>query len=238
MSVALLLKRHDCARITPKSMRLLVLEDESDVAEPLCEILHRERYEAVWAMTLDEAYSAIADNQFDIAVLDVMLSESEDGGFIFARHLRDAGFPGPILFLTARDSVADRIRGLDMGGDDYLVKPFSLEEFLARIRALLRRSADTKRAVLDRGPLQVDLSLRRVTWLNKQVALSDREFVIVELFALYPDRVFTVEELLDRFFPEAESGHRVVRVYISKLRKKIHQDLFSTVAGGYRLGPL
>ncbi|MDQ3460722.1 MAG: response regulator transcription factor [Deinococcota bacterium] len=217
-------------------MRILIVEDERDLAEPLIDLLRRERYEVVWANALEPAYEALEEREFDLAVLDVMLPEGEDAGFDFARSLRDAAFDGRILFLTARDSVSDRTRGLDLGGDDYLVKPFSLHEFLARVRALLRRSAQTKRAVFKRGPLHLDFSARRVLWQGREVELSEREFTILELFALYPERVFTVDELLDRFFPEADSGHRVVRVYVSQLRHKLDAGLISTVPGGYRLG--
>jgi len=218
------------------SMRILILEDERDLAEPLVSLLRRERYEVVWAADLEEAYGAVGEHEFDLAVLDVMLPEGEDAGFEFAASLRDANFPGRVLFLTARDSVEDRIRGLDLGGDDYLLKPFSLREFLARVRALLRRGATTRRARFSRGPLCVDFSTRQVFWEGREVSLSEREFTILELFALYPERVFTVEELLDRFFPDADSGARVVRVYISQLRQKLGAGLIQTVPGGYRLG--
>ncbi|MDQ3398514.1 MAG: response regulator transcription factor [Deinococcota bacterium] len=217
-------------------MRILIVEDEKDLAEPLVELLRRERYEVVWADALESAYQALEQSEFDLAVLDVMLAEGEDAGFDFARSLREADFTGRILFLTARDSVQDRIRGLDLGGDDYLVKPFSLHEFLARVRALMRRPAQTKQAVFKRGPLRLDFGARRVLWRAREVELSEREFTMLELFALYPERVFTVDELLERFFPEAESGHRVVRVYVSQLRQKLDAGLISTVPGGYRLG--
>jgi len=217
-------------------MRILLLEDERDLAEPLMELLRRERYEVAWADTLAGAYEALAEGEFDLAVLDVMLPEGEDAGFEFAEGLRAADFEGRILFLTARDSVQDRIRGLDLGGDDYLLKPFSLKEFLARVRALLRRPAQTKQAVFERGPLHVNFGARRVSWAGREVELSEREFAMLELFAHYPDRVFSVEELLSRFFPDADSGHRVVRVYVSQLRQKLHSELISTVPGGYRLG--
>jgi len=217
-------------------MRILLVEDERDLAEPLINLLRRERYEVVGATNLEEAYGAVGEQEFDLAVLDVMLPEGEDAGFEFAKSLRDADFPGRVLFLTARDSVQDRIRGLDLGGDDYLVKPFSLKEFLARVRALLRRNADTRRATFSRGPLDVNFGSRRVCWYGKEVSLSEKEFAILELFTLHPERVFAVEDLLERFFPEAESGTRVVRVYVSQLRHKFGADLISTVAGGYRLG--
>lgn len=217
-------------------MRILLLEDEHDLAQPLAALLRRERYEVRWADALEPAFAALAEGDFDLAVLDVMLPEGEDAGFRFAEALREANFEGRILFLTARDSVEDRIRGLDLGGDDYLLKPFSLREFLARVRALLRRDAETREAQLTRGPLSVDFGARRISWQGAEVELSEREFAIMELFAHYPERVFTVTELLERFFPEAESGHRVVRVYVRQLRQKLAADVIETVPGGYRLG--
>lgn len=218
-------------------MRILILEDERDLVIPLIELLRRDRYEVVWSATLEAAHEAFASSEFDLAVLDVMLPEGEDAGFGFARYLRDAGFRGRILFLTARDSVSDRVHGLDAGGDDYLLKPFSLKEFLARVRALLRRDADVKRAVLDRGLLRVEFAARRLLWEGREVKLSEREFAMAELFAHYPDRVFPVPELLERFFPAAESGPQVVRVYIWQLRSKVAEEFIRTVPGGYRLGP-
>lgn len=217
-------------------MRILLVEDEHDLAEPLTQLLRRERYDVVWADTLAAAYDALAEGTFDLAVLDVMLPEGEDAGFRLAETLRAGDFAGHILFLTARDSVDDRIRGLDLGGDDYLLKPFSLREFLARVRALLRRSAQTRQVQVARGPLSVQLDTRRVSWAGSEIALSEREFAILELFAHFPERVFSVDELFDRFFPEAESGHRVVRVYVRQLRQKLHASVIETVPGGYRLG--
>ena len=217
-------------------MRVLLLEDEDDIARPVVAALRHHRFDVAWARTQDEARSALVEREADVAILDVMLPSGEDAGFDFAQELRDVGFGGAILFLTARDSVSDRIHGLDLGGDDYLVKPFSLRELLARVDALLRRPAQTRRSVVERGRLRIDLSARTVSWDGSRVALSEREFAMLELFALYPERVFTVEELLERFFPDAGSGHRVVRVYVSQLRRATDTELLETVPGGYRLG--
>lgn len=218
-------------------MRILVLEDNRDIGRALADALKHERYEVEWASSVAAASRAVAEQTFDLAVLDVMIGTAEDAGFELAAQLRDAGFEGHILFVSARDAELDRVRGLDIGGDDYLVKPFGLAEFLARVRALLRRQAQTRRTVLERAPLRVDLANRLVTWDGSEVQLSAREFEMLELFALYPDRVFTAEELQTRLFPEAGSGPRVVRVYVSQLRQKIAGSVITTVSGGYRLGP-
>lgn len=233
-------KSHAYPGCTPKGakLRILVLEDQADIAEALVDVLQRARYRVTLARTLDEAYEAMAAGNYDLAILDVMLPHNDDAGFEFAADLRAVGYTGQIMFTSARDVECDTVRGLDLGGDDYLVKPFGLAEFMARVRALLRRTADTKRSVLERPPLQVDLTTRRVAWSGEEVDVSDREFAMLELFALYPERVFTVDELLERFFPDASSGASVVRVYVSQLRHKIAEDLIRTVAGGYRLGPV
>jgi len=125
-------------------MRVLLVEDEASLAKPLLALLQKEGYQAVWAADLEEAQRALADGEPDLITLDVMLPEGEEAGFEFAEGLRRVGFRQPILFLTARDAVEDRVRGLDLGGDDYLTKPFALQEFLARLRALARREAYSK----------------------------------------------------------------------------------------------
>jgi two-component system response regulator QseB len=217
-------------------MKILLLEDHVDIGYALAEALRHERYQVEWVTSDNAAARAAAEQRFDLAVLDVMIGPREDAGFELAAQLRDAGFEGQLLFVSARDAELDRVRGLDLGGDDYLVKPFGLAEFLARVRALLRRSAQTRRSVLERPPLSVDLTNRRVTWDGQEVKLSGREFELLELFAHYPERVFTVTELQERLFPEAGSGTRVVRVYVSQLRQKLSGDVIETVPGGYRLG--
>ena len=217
-------------------MTILLVEDERDIAKPLLDLLRAQRYQVRWSRRLDEALELLPEEHFDLAVLDIMLPEGKDAGFQLAETMRSAGFEGCILFLTARSSIEDRVRGFELGGDDYLIKPFSLREFLVRVQALLRRGAQTRCPVFERGALQVDLNKRRVLWEGRGVRLSGREFAILESLILYPDRVFTVEELFSRFFPNAKSGHRIVRVYVRQLRKKLAPRLIETVPGGYTLG--
>ncbi len=217
-------------------MRILLLEDERDIREPLAALLRHQGHEVDEAGSLDEAREAVIEAEPDLAVLDVMLPEGEDAGFRFAKELREAGYSGPILFVTARDAVEDRVAGLDLGGDDYLTKPFSLQEFAARVRALLRRQSRVHSSVFERGPLRVDYAARRVFWDGREVSLSAREFALLELFTLYPDRVYDAEELLDRLFPGTDSGLRIVRVYVHRLRQKLGPEVIATVPGGYRLG--
>lgn len=219
-----------------KAMRILVVEDEPDIAEPLLLLLRREGYEAVWAGSLESAWEVFLEGEPLLVVLDVMLPEGEEAGFAFARQLREGGYEGAILFLTARDALDDRVAGLNLGGDDYLVKPFALEEFLARVRALLRRGAHYKGTRFLKGELEVDLVGRRAYWKGEAVALSPREFALLELLCRYPERLFPPEELADRLFPGRESGVRMARVYIHRLRRKLAPEVVRTGAGGYGLG--
>ena len=217
-------------------MRVLLVEDEDGLRKPLAAMLRHQGYEVREAASLDEAWDAFVEAEPDLVSLDIMLPEGEDAGFRFAEELRAAGYEGPILFVTARDAVDDRVRGLDLGGDDYLVKPFNLEEYAARVRALLRRGSPVKQSRFERGPLAVDLAARKVFWQGREVELTGREFALLELFVLNPDRVFTAEELLDRLFPGTESGLKIVRVYVHRLRHKLGPEVVATVPGGYRLG--
>lgn len=217
-------------------MRILLVEDEAGLAGPLVALLRREHYEVTWADNLKSAREAFLEAEPDLIALDVMLPESEEAGFILAQEVRSSGYTGFILFLTARDAVEDRVQGLDLGGDDYLVKPFSLEEFLARIRALLRRGSASQRRLLQRGPLQLDFSSRVVLWNEQRVSLSDKEFALLERLALHPERIFAVDELLEKLFPGTDSGHRILRVYVHRLREKLGSEIIHTLPGGYTLG--
>jgi len=218
-------------------MRILILEDEADIAEGVVEVLQRDRYVAHWVRDADEALHAFAEGPFDLAILDVMIGADEDAGFELAARLRELGHDRAILFLSARDTTEDRVRGLDLGADDYLVKPFSLAELSARVRALLRRSADQRRSRMTIGDLYVDLAAREVRWRERPVDLSVKEFELLEWFALHPGRVFSGTDLQQRFFPDATSGPGVIRVYVGQLRRKLDRELIATVPGGYRLKP-
>ncbi len=217
-------------------MKILVVEDEAILGQTLEKLLLHEGYGALWADSIEKAWEILLESDIDLIALDVMLPEGEDAGFKFADELRSSGDSTPILFLSARDTTEDRIRGLDLGGDDYLVKPYSLDEFMARVRALLRREAQTKQSVLKRGPLELDFRKRSVKWAAKDVTLSEREFALLEHFAMNPERIYTAEELLDKLFPDADSGKRVIRVYVHYLRQKLGEAVIATASGGYRLG--
>lgn len=217
-------------------MRILLVEDEPDLARLLVRLLTRERHQVEWAQNQTQAYTKLEDFEPDLFVLDVMLPESDAAGFHLASELREGGSLSPILFLTARDATEDRVQGLNLGGDDYLTKPFDLEEFLARVRALLRRVTQTRSNQLERGQLKVDFSRRCVSWQSQEVSLTAKEFALLELLALYPERVYTVDELLSQLFPNATSGHHILRIYVKRLREKMQPEVIKTVPGGYRLG--
>ncbi len=217
-------------------MRILLLEDEPDIAEAVVDTLTRDHHHVTWASDLAGAQAAIGEHDYDLAILDVILGHDEDAGFRFATTLRRAGFLGPMLFTTARDAVEDRVRGLDLGGDDYVVKPYSLVELRARTRALLRRETIVKGVDAEHGSLRVDLAARRVWWARREVDLTAREFAMLELLVLHPDRTFETAELQERVFPDAESKGIVVRVYVRQLRQKLGPEVIATVPGGYRLG--
>jgi DNA-binding response OmpR family regulator len=217
-------------------MRILLVEDEVDLARAVVALLKAERYEVSWAASIDDAYQALADHEPDLLVLDVMFPESEDAGFELAHALRETHVDIPILFLTARDTLEDRVEGLDLGGDDYLPKPFEVAELLARVRALLRREGGQRTALLQRGPLEIDFRARSVRWSGEAVHLSDREFSLLETLALHPERAYAVEELAERHFPEAATGPYAVRTYVFRLRSKLAPDAIRTLPGGYRLG--
>jgi len=217
-------------------MRLLLVEDEPNIARPLKRALEAQGHQVRHASDLTEARELLAESEPDMMILDVRLPESEDGGFILAREARSAGYKGPILFMTARDALADRVMGLDEGGDDYVVKPFDLPELLARVRALLRRVSEVKQSRVQYGPLELDLTDRSVRWGGRAVELSPREYALLERLALFPGRVYSPEELLDLIWGEEASDVGVVKVCVHHLRSKLDSSVVRTVPGGYRLG--
>jgi two-component system response regulator QseB len=182
---------------------VLLLEDEPRLGQAVERALLAQGYGVRWARSLAEAREAFLEAEPDLMVLDVRLPEDPDGGFRLAWEAREAGYKGPILFLTARDTLEDRVQGLDLGGDDYLVKPFYLEELLARVRALLRRASEVKASRVLLGPLVVDLAGRAVYLEGRRVDLSLKEFALLEHLLLHPGRVFSPEELAEKVFGDS-----------------------------------
>lgn len=217
-------------------MHLLLVEDEADLAQALVAYLEHQRYRVDWVRSLSRAWEFLGEAEPDLAILDIMLPEGQDSGFKLAQDLRESGFNQPILFLTARDALEDRVRGLDLGADDYLSKPFALSELAARIRALLRRQTPIKQGNLILGDLNLDFATRVVKWRGLELDLTQREFTLLETLAYHPGKVFTASELLERVFPEANSGPAIVRIYVARVRQKTSPQLIQTVNGGYQLG--
>ena len=217
-------------------MRLLLVEDDPRIAEPTAAALREAGYAVTWAQTGPEGLETALLGEFPLVVLDVMLPGMD--GFEIARHLREAEVDSPILFLTARGEVADRVQGLDLGGDAYLVKPFAIPELLAQLRALSRRERgqSAPRVSFAGGRGGLDTVARTVTWDGQEVAVTGREYDLLGALALAPERWLTREELLDRVWgPEFGGEARIVDVYVRYLRRKLAPEAISSERGrGYR----
>lgn len=217
-------------------MRLLLVEDDPRIAEPTAEALREAGYAVTWASTGPEGLEAAMLGEFPLMVLDVMLPGQD--GFSVARALRAGGVMTPILFLTARGEVADRVEGLDLGADAYMVKPFAVPELLANLRALSRRERGqaAPRAAFAQGRGLLDTVSRTVAWDGQEVSVTGREYDLLSVLALAPERWFTREELLDRVWgPEFGGEARIVDVYVRYLRRKLSPEAISSERGrGYR----
>ena len=220
-------------------MRALIVEDEPKLAELIQRGLVEEGYAADVAGTGEDALWMARTSPYDAIVLDVMLPAAD--GFAVCRELRAAGVWAPVLMLTARDAVEDRIQGLDTGADDYLTKPFSFAELLARLRALVRRGPVERPTVLEVGSLRLDPAARRV-WRNGSVVdLSTKELALLETFMRRPGVVLSRLELLEHAWDFAyENRSNVIDVYVRYLREKVDRPFglssIETVRGaGYRL---
>jgi two-component system, OmpR family, response regulator len=220
-------------------MRVLVVEDDVKMASLLRRGFVEEGLAADVAGTGDDALWMAQATEYDAIVLDVMLPGTN--GFAVCRQLREAGTWTPVLMLTARDAVADRVAGLDAGADDYLTKPFSFAELLARLRALARRVPLERPPVVEVGDLRLDPATRRVWRGAVEVALSSKEFALLETFMRRPGQVLSRYQLLEHAWDYAyENRSNVVDVYVRYLREKIDRPFgrstIETVRGaGYRL---
>lgn len=214
-------------------MRLLLVEDDPALGDAIRVALKPEGYAVDWVRDGLSASHALADGTFDLAVLDLGLPGRD--GLEVLRILRASGKPVPVLVLTARDSTADRIAGLDAGADDYLVKPFDVDELKARLRALLRRSFNRPNATIEFGGVSLDPATLQVTCRGTPVALHRKEFALLHQLLAHPGRVVThdkLEEALYGWGEEVESN--AVQVHIHHLRRKLYPELIRTVRGvGY-----
>jgi two-component system OmpR family response regulator len=220
-------------------MRVLVAEDQLKMASLIRRGLVEEGYAVDVVPDGEEAVIRAAATEYDVIVLDVMLPKLD--GFEVCRRVRAGGIWSPVLMLTARDAVEDRIEGLDAGADDYLTKPFSFAELLARMRALSRRGPVERPALIEVGTLRLDPSTRRVWRAEHEIALSVKEFALLETFMRRPGQVLDRFDLLEHVWDYAyENRSNVVDVYVRYLREKVDRPFgvssIETVRGaGYRL---
>jgi two-component system OmpR family response regulator len=220
-------------------MRVLIVEDELKMASLLRRGLREEGLAADVAMKGEDALWMAGSTEYDAIVLDVMLPGID--GFETCRRLRGDGVWAPVLMLTARDGVEDRVAGLDGGADDYLTKPFSFAELLARLRALARRGSVQRPSVLSVGDIRLDPATRQVWRDDAEIALSTKEFALLECFMRHPGEVLSRFQLLEHAWDyEYENRSNVVDVYVRYLREKVDRPFgrqsIETVRGaGYRL---
>lgn len=213
-------------------MRVLVIEDEPDLLLSLARALREEEYAVDTAEDGEDGIYKAGAWDYDAILLDVMLPKMD--GWQVLKRLRETK-QTPVLMLTARDAVRDRVRGLDTGADDYLTKPFDLDELLARLRVLIRRGAGKAKSDIEIGPVAIDTAARKVSLKGREVQLTAREYSLVEFMALHRGEVVTRTMLYEHLFDENESSlSNLLDVHVSNVRKKLGQDFIVTRRGhGY-----
>ena len=220
-------------------MKLLVVEDEARLGRMLRKSLSEHAHIVNWVSTCAEANDAIAETSYDLVVVDLGLPDGD--GLALVREWRECGFTEPILILSARGSRDDRVRGLDVGADDYLPKPFGMDELLARMRALLRRHAARKQTVYEHNGITLDLLAHVVKVGDRQIDLTAREYALMTIFVQNAGRVLTrsliAEKIWDSHF---DVDTNLIDVYMSRLRSKVSnaagKHMFKTIRGiGYQL---
>jgi len=220
-------------------MRILVVEDEPRIAAFIKRGLEEERYAVDVVSDGQDALDWLAQAPYDLVLLDVLLPRKD--GFQVCRELRSAGQAVPVLMLTARDAVEDRVHGLDSGADDYLIKPFAFAELLARVRALLRRGANSPSTTLQVGDLVLDVQSHQATRGGRPIELTGREYALLEFLMRHPGQVLSRTQIAEHVWNfDFFSSSNVVDVYIRYLRRKIDQGfdekLIHTIRGaGYRI---
>jgi two-component system, OmpR family, response regulator QseB len=216
-------------------MRVLVVEDDPMIGRAVADGLQGDGYAVDWVRDGEAAELALKHGPYDMAVLDLGLPRKD--GFDVLKSLRRARIEVPVLIITARDAVADRIAGLDHGADDYLVKPFDLDELLARARAVVRRRAGRASPEVEFGALKLNPAKREVSWRGNRVELSAREFAVLEVLMREPGAVVSRAKLEDSVYGWGEEiGSNSVEVHLHHLRKKLEPALIRNVRGvGYRV---
>ena len=214
-------------------MRLLLVEDDAMIGEAVLQVLRAEHYAVDWVRDGLNADGALQSEQYDLVLLDLGLPKRD--GLDVLRALRSRRVHVPVLIATARDAVGDRIAGLDAGADDYVVKPFDIDELLARIRALLRRSAGRGEPVLAHKGVSLNPATREATVQGKPVLLSAREWAVLEALIARPGAVLSRAQLEEKLFSwKDDVSSNAVEVYVHGLRKKLGNDFIQNVRGlGY-----
>lgn len=221
-------------------MRVLIIEDELKIARALKRALEQEKYAVDMAHDSDSGYAMLTTEPYDLAIVDRLLPGDRDGVTI-VKDAREQGTHTPVLLLTALGSVKDRTDGLDAGADDYLVKPFALEELLARVRALLRRPIEQQGTILEAGDLQLDTVSFKVTRAGKDITLTSKEYALLEYLLRNQGRPLSKDAIIAHVWDfDADILPNTVEVYIKYLRSKIDapfsKPLIKTVRGfGYKL---
>ncbi len=217
-------------------MKILVVEDDVLIASGLQLALGRLHHRVELIADGLQAQRLLDTEDFDLVILDLGLPGKD--GFEVLSHLRQAGSPVSVLILSARDGVKDRVKGLDLGADDYLTKPFELDELLARVRVLERRRVSSANPVLDNGRLALDLNAMSASWDGQLVDLPRREWMLLRLLVENPQRVYTRSQIEDALYGWSEGTEsNAIDVHVHHLRKKITPDIIKTIRGiGYRLG--
>ena len=220
-------------------MRILLVEDDRPLAQAVLAYLQAKQFNVDWADSLQQARALLAVTHYTALLLDLNLPDGE-GLQLLPALASSAQQPRPtVIVLTARDQVSDRIRGLDAGADDYVVKPYDPEELLARLRAVERRRSAQDSSVLVRGVVQIDLTRERVHCAAAPVLLTPKEWALLRVLATRPEQTFTRERLQDALYQwDGSSDSNTLEVFISRLRRKLGSELIETVRGtGYRLAP-
>jgi two-component system response regulator QseB len=217
-------------------MRILLVEDDPMIGESVAEGLKAEGYAVDWVRDGKEAEASVGATPYSLVVLDLGLPRRD--GIDVLKGIRERHIDVPVLVMTARDTVRDRIKGLDAGADDYLVKPFDLDELAARVRALIRRAAGRAEPVIQRGELVINPATREITWQGAAVALSGREYALLAALAERPGLVLSRAQLEEKLWGWNEAvGSNAVEVHIHNVRKKLGDNVIRNVRGlGYMLG--
>ena len=221
-------------------MKILVVEDDSVLAAALTRALNQAAYTVDLVEDGEEANRALGTNSYDLVVLDIALPKLD--GMSVLRRLRDRRSHVPVLILTARDTLEDRVAGLDLGADDYITKPFDLPEFEARVRALIRRGHYNAGTSMTHGQLRFDTAARRLFHHEEPIELSARELAVIELLLSRQGRVVSKEQMIDHLFGFGDDvGSNAIEVYVHRVRKKLEPfgiDIRTVRGMGYLLDKL